>query len=136
MLPHGRSTCCLMAGPHVASWRCRLHVCGFFLSLKLNPSLFRIFAPHYTMPFASSQEHQGVPGRRRTNCRYTAQEREVLEAYKESYLEATSSQERLAIVKGELLPAIFTYWSEMGTAPKTPEGWKSSTRVSNTKYIF
>lgn len=88
------------------------------------------------MPFASSQEHQGVPGRRRTNCRYTAQEREVLEAYKESYLEATSSQERLVIVKGELLPAIFKYWLAMGKEPKTEEDLKSSTRVSNTKYIF
>jgi hypothetical protein len=85
------------------------------------------------MSSASSQEDRRVPGRRRTNCRYTAQEREVLEVFKESYLEATTTQERLAIVKGKLLPAIFTHWSKTGKAPETEEALKLSARVSNAK---
>jgi hypothetical protein len=53
----------------------------------------------------------------RQACHYTAEEREVFNKYKEEYRSQTTKEQRGHILKTQILPDLFNYWTNDGAVP-------------------
>jgi len=58
---------------------------------------------------------------KRVDCVYSPEERNVIEVYKEEYRSQTNRKSRFQIYRTKILPAIYTYWQEIGKLPETEE---------------
>jgi hypothetical protein len=67
--------------------------------------------------------------RPQSNCKYTAEERQVIEVYKVAYRTATTKEERVVILRKDILPAIFVYWAGKGQDPQTEEESRFRSKV-------
>ncbi|KAF8805955.1 hypothetical protein BYT27DRAFT_7212605 [Phlegmacium glaucopus] len=62
---------------------------------------------------------QDVNNRRHCkDCKYTAEERKVMEFHKEAFRTQTTKPGRLLILRTKILPDIFNYWEQNGNPPK------------------
>ena len=67
----------------------------------------------------------------RKDAFYSREELSVIGKYKEEYREQTTREARAEILKTKILPDIFNFWLEKGTAPK---GEEESTRRMKVRY--
>jgi hypothetical protein len=56
---------------------------------------------------------------KRVDCVYSPEERTVIEIYKEEYRNQINRKGRFQIYRTKILPAIYTYWQEIGELPET-----------------
>lgn len=49
----------------------------------------------------------------RKDCRYTLEELQIIIPFKQDFISSTI-QERMSILKKDILPAIFNYWEDIG----------------------
>lgn len=57
----------------------------------------------------------------RRECKYTQQEMNQILPFKNSYINAGTSQERLLILKTQIMVNMFNYWTQNGDGPKSEE---------------
>jgi hypothetical protein len=62
-----------------------------------------------------------VPPNRRHRRVYNKEERKVMNPFKADYLKTTTPAQRKAMAKGDIFPALFTYWSSCGVNLTTDE---------------
>lgn len=58
-------------------------------------------------------DSSGIRSRRVTRV-YNTQERQVIDAFKDSYMQASTPAVRTWIAKNQIWPAIFKYWTDNG----------------------
>jgi hypothetical protein len=75
-----------------------------------------IEAPQIAVPLQATFLDAVDKGRRgpRNKCRYTEDEKKVLEPYKEEYRKTTTTSERHNIIRNHILVDIFNFWYEKG----------------------
>jgi hypothetical protein len=66
---------------------------------------------------------------KRVNCLYSPEERKVIEVYKEEYRSQTNRKNRFQTYQTKILPAIYTYWQEIGNLPETIEKSRERAKV-------
>jgi hypothetical protein len=87
------------------------------------------FLPHSSFPTHMSTE-QVTRRKARKDCKYTAEERKVIDLYKEEFRSETTKAGRVLILRSKILPAIFNYWVQNGTPPKDEDDSRQCARVT------
>ncbi|KAF8800764.1 hypothetical protein BYT27DRAFT_7116722 [Phlegmacium glaucopus] len=79
---------------------------------------------------------QAVNNRRhRRDCKYTAEERKVMELHKETFRTQTTKPGHLHILRTKILPDIFNYWEGTGNTPKMKRRVVSASRQDLSAWL-
>jgi hypothetical protein len=85
--------------------------------------------PHVLAFFPSSSSPTMSTLKVRKDCRYSAEELQKIIPFKQDFVSSTI-QERMSILKKDILPAIFNYWEEIGKVYDSEES-KALTKVNS-----
>jgi len=79
---------------------------------------------------------QGYLQRVWKDCLLTQGERNTIALFKERYRSEVIREQRVALVKSEIMTAYFNYLHQEGQAPKTDKELKMKTKVNVFMYVY
>lgn len=82
------------------------------------------------MPNLAQMLTQVSPRKSRKDSKYNAEERKAIDPFKETYRSQTTRDGRLMVLKTQILPAMFNYWSKAGEQLRNKEDEVSRARVN------
>jgi hypothetical protein len=68
----------------------------------------------------------------RKDSKYSAEERKIIEPYKDAFRSERTVGGRLQILRNNILPAMFNYWERIGNSPKDQDESRLRAKVKIT----
>jgi hypothetical protein len=108
------------------------HVVGacFVASWQL---LYSYSSLHHTIVSPCQMSSEVPPQNKKrpqSNCKYSAKEQQVIEVHKVAYRTAATKEERVLILRRDILPAIFAYWATENQEPQSEDESRVCSKVN------